>query len=178
MSDNLETNNVDQSTISEPTISASVNPASINPESVSTPNSVPENNTGLTSFTPEEVAVPTPAPTTTEPVSPIENLAKKEVVTRPLLWGVVVFLISFSFVIGAVTVYRYYQDQNEPVQDAVILPATTPVITTPAATTQSSIDATPVSTDTKVQADAISAEVQSIDTDIEGDVLSDSSLGL
>jgi hypothetical protein len=176
MSDNLETNNVDQSTISEPTISASVNPASINPESVSTPNSVPENNPGLTSFTSEEVA--SPVPVTTEPVSPIENLAKKEVVTRPLLWGVVVFLISFSFVIGAVTVYRYYQDQNEPVQDAVILPATTPVITTPAATTQSSIDATPVSTDTKVQADAISAEVQSIDTDIEGDVLSDSSLGL
>ena len=172
MSDNLETNNVDQSTISEPTISASVNPVSINPESASTPNSVPENNTGLTSFTPEEVAVPTPAPTVTEPVSPIENLAKKEVVTRPLLWGVVVFLVFFALVIGAVSVYRYYQDQDKPVEDASILPATTP------ANTQSTLDTTPVSTDTKVQADAISAEVQSIDTDIEGDVLSDSSLGL
>jgi hypothetical protein len=134
-----------------------------------------EINPGLTSFTPEEIALPTQSP---KPVSPLENLAKKEVVTRPLLWGVVVFLFFFALVIGAVSVYRYYQDQNKPIQDAIILPATSPTAITPADTTQSSIDAIPVSTDTKVQADAISAEIQSIDTDIEGDVLSDSSLGL
>ena len=168
MSDNLESNNT-ESVNSEPMVAT--------PEATSTPSVetlIPsgETNPGLTSFTPEEVAVPTPAPTVTEPVSPIENLAKKEVVTRPLLWGVVVFLVFFALVIGAVSVYRYYQDQDKPVEDASVLPATTP------ANTQSTLDTTPVSTDTKVQADAISAEVQSIDTDIEGDVLSDSSLGL
>lgn len=173
MSDNLESNNnTEQSVVPEPTISAPVNSAPITPEPVSTPNSAPDNNPGLTSFSSEEVAAPVTAPNATEPVSPLENVAKKEVVTRPLLWGIVVFLFFFALVIGAVSVYRYYQDQNSPVEDAVILPVTTPV------TTQNSLDTTPVSTDTKVQADAISAEVQSIDTDIEGDVLSDSSLGL
>jgi hypothetical protein len=172
MSDNLDINNT------ELVDSKVTNPVNTPVSSGEKSTSFGDNNPGLTSFSSEEVASPISNPVINDSVSPLENLAKKEVVTRPLLWGVVVFLFFFALVIGAAGLYRYYQDQNKPVQDAVVLPATTPTATTPAPTTQSSIDATPVSTDTKVQADVISAEIQSIDTDIEGDVLSDSSLGL
>lgn len=172
MSDNLESNNIDKSVVPDTAVSASVNPATITPEPVTTVNAVPDTNPGLTSFTAEEVSAPIADSATPEPISPLEKVAKKEVVTRPLLWGVVVFLVFFALVIGAVSIYRYYQEQNKSVEDVLILPAIIPE------TPQNSLDTTPVSTDTSAQADAISAEVQSIDTDIEEDVLSDSSLGL
>lgn len=172
MNDNLETNNTEQSVAPESTISEPVNSLPITSEPIATPNTVSETTSGLTSFTSEEIASSAPQPAVNESVSPIENVTKKEVVTRPLLWGIVVFLVFFALVIGAVSVYRYYQDQNKPVQDASILPANTPD------TTQGALDTIPVSTDTSAQADAISTEIKAIDTDIEGDVFSDSSLGL
>jgi hypothetical protein len=168
MSDNLEKNNT-ESINSESMVTAPITPE---PTPVSAPPVTPsgDTNPGLTSFTSEEVAAPNPSVNMQE--NSLENVSQKEVVTRPLLWGIVVFLVFFALVIGAVSVYRYYQAQNSPVEDAVILPVTTPV------TTQSALDTTPVSTDTSAQADAISTEIQAIDTDIDGDVLSDSSLGL
>jgi hypothetical protein len=172
MSDNLESNNIDKSVVPDTAVSAPVNPAPVTSEPVTPVNSVPDTNPGLTSFSSEEVAAPTPNTSVNPQENSLENVAQKEVVTRPLLWGIVVFLVFFALVIGAVSVYRYYQAQNSPVEDAVILPVTTPV------DTQSSLDTTPVSTDTSAQADAISSEIQAIDTDIDGDVLSDSSLGL
>jgi uncharacterized protein HemX len=171
MNDNLETNNTEQSVAPESTISEPVNSLPITSDPISTPNTGPDTTSRLTSFTSEEIASPAPQPAVNESVSPIEDVAKKEVVTRPLLWGIVAFLVFFALVIGAVSVYRYYQDQNKPVQDASILPANTP-------DTQGALDTIPVSTDTSAQADAISTEIQAIDTDIEGDVFSDSSLGL
>ncbi|MEY3470881.1 MAG: hypothetical protein RLZZ223_231 [Candidatus Parcubacteria bacterium] len=42
----------------------------------------------------------------------IENSKSKflsrEIVTRPILWGIVVFLVFFSLVLGVVSVYRMY----------------------------------------------------------------------
>jgi hypothetical protein len=167
MSDNLDINNT-ESVNSEMTNSATTSVPLVE-KTISSG----ETNVGLTSFTPEEIASPTPS-SAPRSVSQIENLAKKEVITRPLLWGVVVFLFFFALVIGAAGLYRFYQEKNGPTQEVDMLS------TTPSSldTMQSVLDTTPVSTDTTIQADAISTEIQSIDTDIEENALSDSSLGL
>lgn len=167
MSDNLDINNT-ESVNSEMTNSATTSVPLVE-KTISSG----ETHVGLTSFTPEEIASPTPS-SAPRSVSQIENLAKKEVITRPLLWGVVVFLFFFALVIGAAGLYRFYQEKNGPTQEVDMLS------TTPSSldAMQSVLDTTPVSTDTTIQADAISTEIQSIDTDIEENALSDSSLGL
>lgn len=143
--------------------------------SVSTPSS-----SGLTSFPSNESSslntVSTPSSAPISP-NPIETIAKKEVVTRPLLWGIVTFLFFTGLVIGGVSLWRLYNERNtttDTVESTV--PATNLEVesTTPA----NVIDNTPINANPSIQADAIDAEVQAIDTDIETDALSDTQLGL
>lgn len=112
-----------------------------------------------------------------KPKETVSSMANRDIVTRPLLWGLVVFLVFFGLVIGAVSVYRTYQDNNAPIVDQ------------PTSTTQStpkeninndnnSINSTPVTSDTSTEANIIESEIKSIDSDLESDVYSDSSLGL
>ncbi len=128
------------------------------------------NNSKLTSF-PQEEATTSNSSQINEKKS--DNILNKDIVTRPLLWGIVVFLIFFSLVIGGVSVYRMYvvdefsQSINTTVSSPEVISQTNP-----------SIENTTVSTDTVKEADLIESEIKNIDTDLEGDVYSDSSLEL
>jgi len=140
-------------------------------------------NAKLTSFTPEEA---TPINSTESSVSTEKsvnnesnNILKKEVVTRPILWGLVVFLVFFSLVIGAVSVYRMYQtpalveEMSAPMLcgDGGVGCALPPV-------EDDIFSTTPVTEDTNLEADLIEAEIQGIDQDLEEDIYSDEALGL
>jgi hypothetical protein len=140
-------------------------------------------NAKLTSFAPEEA---TPINSTESSVSTEKsvnnesnNILKKEVVTRPILWGLVVFLVFFSLVIGAVSVYRMYQtpalveEMSAPMLcgDGGVGCALPPV-------EDDIFSTTPVTEDTNLEADLIEAEIQGIDQDLEEDIYSDEALGL
>jgi hypothetical protein len=140
-------------------------------------------NAKLTSFAPEEA---TPINSTESSVSTEKsvnnesnNILKKEVVTRPILWGLVVFLVFFSLVIGVVSVYRMYQtpalveEMSAPMLcgDGGVGCALPPV-------EDDIFSTTPVTEDTNLEADLIEAEIQGIDQDLEEDIYSDEALGL
>lgn len=103
----------------------------------------------------------------------VDNLTKKDIVTRPLLWGLVVFMVFFALVIGIVSIYRMYQGTNDIIDNTSNV--SSPVINNPES---SILDRTPVNSDTNIQANVIETELNTIDTDIEEDIYSDSSLGL
>lgn len=135
-------------------------------------------NAKLTSFTPEEA---TPINSTEPSVSTeksvnndSDNILKKEVVTRPVLWGLVVFLVFFSLVIGAVSIYRMYQPEDL-VEEVNVEPTNT---IEPSITPDNTLETTPVTEDTSLEADLIESEIQSIDSDLEEDIYSDEALGL
>ena len=135
-------------------------------------------NAKLTSFTPEEATpINNPDPITNNGTS-INNASNsvlnKEVVTRPVLWGLVVFLVFFSLVIGAVSVYRMYQPVSS-VEDVNI--DTTNTIA-PSVTPDNTLESTPVTENTNLEADLIESEIQAIDQDLEEDIYSDEALGL
>jgi len=134
----------------------------------------PESNSNakLTSFSQEEAT-----PNVDNNSKKNESIANKEIVTRPLLWGLVVFLVFFGLVIGAVSVYRMYSvddmSQNINTPSTTVTPNSEVTIpTTPV------VDNTPVSADTTKEANIVDSEIKAIDTDLENDVYSDSSLGL
>lgn len=133
-------------------------------------------NAKLTSFTPEEA---TPINNSNSNIetkvnNDSDNILKKEVVTRPVLWGLVVFLVFFSLVIGAVSVYRMYQPEDL-VEEVNIEPTNT---IAPSITPDNTLETTPVTEDTSLEADLIESEIQSIDQDLEEDIYSDEALGL
>jgi hypothetical protein len=135
---------------------------------------------GLTSFPPEQATASNSSSQPTDSSSNnISNIANKDIVTRPLLWGIVVFLVFFSLVIGVVSVYRMYQT-DDMVEEIIPMPemcgdggvgCALPPMDDP-------IETTPVSDDTNVEADLIESEIQAIDSDLEEDIYSDESLGL
>jgi hypothetical protein len=138
-------------------------------------------NAKLTSFTPAE-ATPinnTNSKNETSVNNDSNNVLNKEVLTRPLLWGLVVFLVFFSLVIGVVSVYRMYQTESlvEDIQPSMLCGdggvgcALPPV-------ENDFLNSTPVTADTNLEADLIEAEIQGIDQDLEEDIYSDESLGL
>jgi len=134
----------------------------------------PESNSNvkLTSFSQEEATPNIPTNSVSDNISnKTENIANKDIVTRPLLWGIVVFLVFFGLVIGAVSVYRMYQTEDMVGDDVIDI--SEPPIATP-----DKLEVIPVSDNTNVEADLIESEIQSIGSDLEEDIYSDESLGL
>ena len=136
---------------------------------------------GLTSFPPNESTPPINASNSSASSEPkarvIDAISKKEVVSRPLLWGVVTFLFFAGLVIGGVSLFRLYSEQDitTDVSESLVPAVNSEIeVTTPA----NVIDNTPENANPTIQADAIDAEIQAIDTDIEEDALSDTQLGL
>jgi hypothetical protein len=129
------------------------------------------NNVKLTTFSQEE-ATPNTSSKINEKKS--DNILNKDMVTRPLLWGIVIFLIFFSLVIGGTSVYRMYvidefsQSTNNTVSTPEVVTQVNPAID----------DSSTVSADIPKEANLIESEIKNIDTDLEEDVYSDSSLGL
>ena len=147
-------------------------------------------NSKLTSFTEEEATpinnINTSSNSATQVNNESDNILNKEIVTRPLLWGVVVFLVFFSFVIGAVSVYRMYQTEDMVEENLIsdIVPAPMPCgdrggvgcVLPPI--DNENINITPVSDNTNIEADLIETDIQTIDSDLEEDIYSDEVLGL
>jgi hypothetical protein len=133
-------------------------------------------NAKLTSFTPEEATPINNINSNSETLvnNNSDNILKKEVVTRPILWGLAVFLVFFSLVIGAVSLYRMYQPEDM-VEDINI--DTTNTIS-PSITPDNTLETTPVAENTNLEADLIESEIQAIDQDLEEDIYSDEALGL
>ena len=104
-----------------------------------------------------------------------DNVLNKDVVTRPLLWGLVTFLVFFALVIGAVSLYRMYNSESSLQQLDSSSSANTPLNTKDDAA--SAIN-TPVTSNTNKEASVIEEELKSIDSDLESDVYSDAALGL
>lgn len=132
-------------------------------------------NAKLTSFSQEEATPNIPTNSVSDNISnKTENIANKDIVTRPLLWGIVVFLVFFGLVIGAVSVYRMYQT-DDMVEEVIVDTLNT---SEPSVVTPDILETTPVSDNTNIEADLIESETQSIDSDLEEDIYSDESLGL
>jgi len=129
-------------------------------------------NAKLTSFSQEEATTNVENTNIDNNSKKSDNLANKEVVTRPLLWGLVVFLVFFGFVIGAVSVYRMYS------VDEISQTINTPSTPTPTNSTSPVLNNTPVSADTTKEANIVESEIKAIDSDLEGEIYSDESLGL
>ena len=132
----------------------------------------------LTSFTEEEATpinnIDASSNNGTQVNNESDNILNKEIVTRPLLWGIVVFLVFFSFVIGVVSMYRMYQTE-------VVLEEVNPDtvnISEPSIIIPDTLENSPVSDNTNIEADLIEAEIQTIDSDLEEDIYSDEILGL
>lgn len=132
-------------------------------------------NSGLTSFPPEQATPSSPSSQYTDRSSNnVSNIVNKDIVTRPLLWGIVVFLVFFSLVIGAVSVYRMYQTEDM-VEEVIVDTLNT---SEPSVVTPDILETIPVSDNTNMEADLIESEIQAIDSDLEEDIYSDESLGL
>lgn len=125
-------------------------------------------NAKLTSFSQEEAT-----PNVDNNSKKNESIANKEIVTRPLLWGLVVFLVFFGLVIGAVSVYRMYQTEDM-LGDTDVINISEPA----GSATPDTLETTQVSDNTNIEADLIESEIQAIDSDLEEDIYSDESLGL
>ncbi len=132
-------------------------------------------NSGLTSFPPEQATPSSPSSQYTDRSSNnVSNIVNKDIVTRPLLWGIVVFLVFFSLVIVAVSVYRMYQTEDM-VEEVIVDTLNT---SEPSVVTPDILETIPVSDNTNMEADLIESEIQAIDSDLEEDIYSDESLGL
>ena len=125
-------------------------------------------NAKLTSFSQEEAT-----PNVDNNSNKTESIANKEIVTRPLLWGLVVFLVFFGIVIGAVSVYRMYQTEDM-LGDTDVINISEPA----GSATPDTLETTQVSDNTNIEADLLESEIQAIDSDLEEDIYSDESLGL
>ncbi len=135
-------------------------------------------NAKLTSFTPEE-ATPINSINSSNQASTnnkSNDILNKEVVTRPLLWGLVVFLVFFSLVIGAVSVYRMYQTETDSMVEEVNVDTINTIESS--VSPDNILETTPVSENTNIEADLIESEIQSIDQDLEENIYSDEALGL
>jgi hypothetical protein len=135
-------------------------------------------NAKLTSFTPEE-ATPINSINSSNQASTnnkSNDILNKEVVTRPLLWGLVVFLVFFSLVIGAVSVYRMYQTETDSMVEEVNVDTINTIESS--VSPDNILETTPVSENTNIEADLIESEVQVIDQDLEENIYSDEALGL
>jgi hypothetical protein len=133
-------------------------------------------NAKLTSFSQEE-ATPVIKDSNNQTQSNKEsiNIGDKDIVSRPLLWGLVVFLVFFSLVVGGTSVYRIYQD-NMVVEEEV---STTPSDITETLIPNTAVkDTAPVSSDPAQEAIVVESEIQSIDSNLEENVYSDEALGL
>jgi hypothetical protein len=128
-------------------------------------------NTKLTTFSQDEA---TPSNISQGNEKQSGNILNKDIVSRPLLWGLVVFLVFFALVIGGVSVYRMYQANNS-ISDSDNISNTTET-TTQQTTTE--VNNLPVTTDTTKEASIVESEIKAIDSDLEGDIYSDESLGL
>jgi hypothetical protein len=136
-------------------------------------------NAKLTSFSQEEATPNTVNPKEDNNFNKSESIANKEIVTRPLLWGLVVFLVFFGLVIGAVSVYRMYQVDNTVEEMSIpAMPCGDGVGCPLSPTEDKNIENTPVTADTNTEANIVESEIKSIDSDLEGEVYSDESLGL
>lgn len=129
-------------------------------------------NAKLTSFSQEEATTNVENTNIDNNSKKSDSLANKEIVTRPLLWGLVIFLVFFGFVIGAVSVYRMYS------VDEISQTINTPSTPTPTNSTSPVLNNTPVSADTTKEANIVESEIKVIDSDLEGEIYSDESLGL
>jgi hypothetical protein len=137
------------------------------------------NNPGITSFAPEEATPISGDLKSTKQIKSSDNLMNKDIVTRPLLWGLVVFLVFFGLVIGAVSVYRMYQLDNTVEEMSIpAMPCGDGVGCALPPTEDKTIENTPVTADTNTEANIVESEIRSIDSDLEGEVYSDESLGL
>lgn len=70
-------------------------------------------NAKLTSFSQEEATSSLGGNNLDNRSKKTENILNKDIVTRPLLWGLVVFLVFFALVIGGVSVYRIYNTGDD-----------------------------------------------------------------
>ena len=136
------------------------------------------NNPGITSFAPEEATPISGDLKSTKQIKSSDNLMNKDIVTRPLLWGLVVFLVFFGLVIGAVSVYRMYQTSAVVEEIPAPMPCGDGVGCALPPTEDKTIENTPVTADTNTEANIVESEIKSIDSDLEGEVYSDESLGL
>lgn len=137
-------------------------------------------NAKLTSFSQEEATTNMENTNIDNNSKKSDSLANKEIVTRPLLWGLVVFLVFFGFVIGAVSVYRMYQADNNVAEEIseIPMPCGDGVGCALPPMESQNISTTPVSTDTTKEANIVESEIKAIDSDLEGEIYSDESLGL
>lgn len=143
-------------------------------------------NSGLSSFPPEQATPSSPSSQYTDRSSNnVSNIVNKDIVTRPLLWGIVVFLVFFALVIGAVSVYRMYQTEDMVEENLISDTVPTPMpcgdrggVGCALPPMDDPIETTPVSDNTNIEADLIESQIQAIDSDLEEDIYSDEALGL
>lgn len=135
-------------------------------------------NAKLTSFSQEEATSSLGGNNLDNRSKKTENILNKDIVTRPLLWGLVVFLVFFALVIGGVSVYRIYNTGDDISQNISNSNISYTTNSETNAQTSPVVNNTPVGVDTTQEANIVDSEIKAIDTDLENDVYSDSSLGL
>jgi hypothetical protein len=99
-----------------------------------------------------------------------QSIAQKEMVTRPALWGFVILLVSFGFVMLVTSLYKMYMSNNS----LEIEYMTSDSIQTTNSTIDTNINE---NADTSTQVNTIEQEVSELDQDLEND-LTDETLGL
>lgn len=135
-------------------------------------------NAKLTSFSQEEATSSLGGNNLDNRSKKTENILNKDIVTRPLLWGLVVFLVFFALVIGGVSVYRIYNTGDDISQNISNSNISSTTNSETNAQTSPVVNNTPVGVDTTQEANIVDSEIKAIDSDLEGEIYSDESLGL
>lgn len=135
-------------------------------------------NAKLTSFSQEEATSSLGGNNLDNRSKKTENILNKDIVTRPLLWGLVVFLVFFALVIGGVSVYRIYNTGDDISQNISNSNISSTTNSETNAQTSPVVNNTPVGVDTTQEANIVESEIKTIDSDLEGEIYSDESLGL
>lgn len=135
-------------------------------------------NAKLTSFSQEEATSSLGGNNLDNRSKKTENILNKDIVTRPLLWGLVVFLVFFALVIGGVSVYRIYNTGDDISQNISNSNISYTTNSETNAQTSPVVNNTPVGVDTTQEANIVDSEIKAIDSDLEGEIYSDESLGL
>jgi hypothetical protein len=135
-------------------------------------------NAKLTSFSQEEATSSLGGNNLDNRSKKTENILNKDIVTRPLLWGLVVFLVFFALVIGGVSVYRIYNTGDDISQNISNSNISYTTNSETNAQTSPVVNNTPVGVDTTQEANIVESEIKTIDSDLEGEIYSDESLGL
>ena len=135
-------------------------------------------NAKLTSFSQEEATSSLGGNNLDNRSKKTENILNKDIVTRPLLWGLVVFLVFFALVIGGVSVYRIYNTGDDISQNISNSNISSTTNSETNAQTSPVVNNTPVGLDTTQEANIVESEIKTIDSDLEGEIYSDESLGL